>query len=166
MERVFYDWENDPDLASKAKIVKMPLSSEQKATNAFNALEEGYNYTPKGMLEKEVIYDLANEELEEVYYYDPATVKLDSAGRKYFTTEKGQNIFFDDNGNVYYLCFDLQGNVSEYIPFGDNQLLYFKNPEHTIGITDDGVVYEYDPVQKNFIYSPNLIMFDDIKKAR
>lgn len=145
----FFDWEDDPELSTNSKIVPFPVTEEQKQERRFCDLENGYSYSEQGMLEKEV--NLTSQ----TYEYDPRKVKIDSQGRKYFLVN-GERKYFDHLGNVYYTSVNEQGEIEDYIVLSKGEVLYFKNPEHTIGITSKGFIYAYDPTIDSYVYSPDL----------
>ena len=160
MEKKFFDWEDDPELTSDAKVTNLPLTGEYKSDKRFEDLEDGFSYSDKGMLEKEVTIR------PNVITYDPEKVKTDSEGRTYFLNENGYPIYFDALGNAYGIMINENNEVIEYIPFSKNERLYFKNPEHTIGVLKDGSIYEYDSVVGDYVYNSQIKNFPTNGKTR
>ena len=153
MEKKFFNWEDDEELGRKAKVVNMPMSSDEKAKRDFDALEKGFSYSDKGMLEK--VVDLPNKEV--VTYYDANELLEDSKGRRYFVQD-GIKKYKDNLNNVYYVK-EENGEVVEYMFLDDGDIMVFKNPEHTLGITSDGAVYQYDEISGAYVYSPEIAIF-------
>ena len=153
MDNRFFNWEDDEELGRKAKVVNMPMSSDEKAKRDFDALEKGFSYSDKGMLEK--VVDLPNKEV--VTYYDANELLEDSKGRRYFVQD-GIKKYKDNLNNVYYVK-EENGEVVEYMFLDDGDIMVFKNPEHTLGITSDGAVYQYDEISEAYVYSPEIAIF-------
>ena len=153
MDYRFFNWEDDEELGRKAKVVNMPMSSDEKAKRDFDALEKGFSYSDNGMLEK--VVDLPNKEV--VTYYDANELLEDSKGRRYFVQD-GIKKYKDNLNNVYYVK-EENGEVVEYMFLDDGDIMVFKNPEHTLGITSDGAVYQYDEVSGAYVDSPESAIF-------
>lgn len=152
MANNLFDWEQDPELSTSSNIINIPLSDEQIVNKAFENLNKGFYYSEKGLLQKEVTYEESN-----IKTYDPAKVKLDDKGRKYFIDKDGLRVYFDTFGSVYYTRCDVNGaNEQEYINIGENQILIFIDASHTIGVTEEGWVYEYNTETECYEYNPTL----------
>ena len=153
----FFNWEDDPDLSTNPKIISFPITEEQKQEKRFRDLEDGFSYSDKGMIQKE------QNLVSQTYEYDPEKVKYDRQGRMYFLIN-GERKYFDRLGNVYYRSVNEFGEEEDYIVLNRGEILYFKNPAHTIGITSKGLIYVYDPTVDAYVYSPDLE--DDLKPHR
>lgn len=153
MEKKFFDWENDPELSSDVKVTTMPLTGEHKADKILEDLENGFSYSEKGLLQKEVALS------PHKYVYDPNKVQIDSEGRTYFLDENGYLVYFDSLGNVYGIMVNEKNEATEFVSIGRGERLYFKNPEHTIGVLKDGSVYVYDPDTKEYVYDHKILSF-------
>ena len=158
MEKRFFNWEDDDELSTRAKVVNMPMSSDEKTKKDFDALEKGFSYSDKGMLEKKV--DLPNKEV--VTYYNPDDLLEDSEGRSYFVQD-GVKKYTDNLSNVYYVK-EENNEVIEYMFLDDGDIMVFKNPEHTLGVTSDGAVYQYDEASGVYVYSPEITIFPSSRR--
>ena len=158
MEKKFFDWLDDDELGRNAKVVNMPISSDEKAKKDFEAWEKGFTYSDKGMLEK--VVDLPNKEI--ITYYDPGELVADSKGRSYFVQD-GVKKYTDQLNNVYYVK-EENGEDIEYMYMDDGDVMIFKNPEHTLGVTRDGAVYQYDEASGAYVYSPEITIFPSSRR--
>lgn len=162
MAKNFFDWEDDEELKTSAKVVQMPLTEEQKLSKrADDIFNEGYHVSEKGTLMKEVTL-----KQKSVMTYDPAELKEDEAGRTYFKNEDGLPVYIDAHGFPYYIMVDDKDKVWEYAPIGHGEIMIYQDPEHNIGATKDGSVYEYDENAKNYVYNPNITLFPSDKFTR
>ena len=46
----------------------------------------------------------------------------------------------------------------------DGDIMVFKNPEHTLGVTSDGTVYQYDEASGVYVYSPEITIFPSSRR--
>ena len=154
MEKNYFDWADDPDLNGTSKVVQMPLTGEKKLDQEFKDLENGFHYGKSGLLQKDVTLNVGPN----IVYRDPKDFKTDDKGRTYFINEDGYRSYLSEDGRIYYLRVSKDGE-EEYTVFKGGTILVFKDPEHTVGITDRGDVYQYDAEQDVYVYSPQIVLF-------
>lgn len=159
VEDKFYDWQNDEYLSSDSNVVRKPLTDEEKQASIARDLQDGYYYTPNGLLQK--VVTLGNEPIT----YNPDELKTDDKGRKYFLNDEGNPLFVDDLGNIYGIFVDENGKVVEYITVGPGELLCFIDSEHRVGELN-GSVYVYDNETESYILDPKVIPFPSNKNTR
>ena len=156
MEKKFFDWADDPDLNGKSKVIEMPLVGDKKVDQEFKDLEDGYEYSKSGLLQKEININLNSN----IVYYDPNDLKIDDKGRTYFFNNEGNRIYLTSDKRIYYIRLSVNGE-EEYTVFKGGTILVFKDPEHTVGMTDQGDVYRYDADTDTYIYDPQLLIFSE-----
>ena len=154
MKKNYFDWADDPELNGTSKVVQMPLTGDKKMDQEFKDLENGFHYGESGLLQKEVNLNVGSD----IVYYDPRDLKMDNKGRTYFVNKDGHFTYLTEDGRVYYLRVSKNGE-EEYTVFKGGTILVFKDPEHTVGITDRGDVYQYDAEQDVYVYSPQIVLF-------
>ena len=164
MGKDFFDWEQDPELSTTAKVVNFPLTEDQKFRHGFDALEKGFTYSNSGMLQKEVSISRKNQAIVE---YDPRKVKLDEVGRKYFYDEDLNKVYFDDMNNIYSIRVSAETHqVEEYIVLDSKELLVFTDASHMVGVTKNGFIYEYDEQTGSYIYNPKIVLHPNMPYNR
>ena len=154
MEKKFFDWADDPELNGKSKVVDMPLTGDKKAEQEFQDLLDGYEYGRTGMLQKEITLPG-----KQVIEYNPNEVGIDEKGRRYFFGDDGYRHDLTEDNRLYDVRVSEDGVEEEYTVFRGGRVFVFKNPEHTIGITDDGMVYRYEAETNSYVYDPQLVIF-------
>ena len=154
MEKKFFDWADDPELNGTSKVVQMPLTGEEKLNQELKDLESGYEYGKTGLLQKKQNLNVEPD----IIYYDPKDLKMDDKGRTYFVNQDGYPTYITSDGRVYHLRVSQVGE-EEFTVFRGGTILVFKDPEHTIGVTNRGDVYQYDSSTDTYVYSPQIVLF-------
>lgn len=79
-------------------------------------------------------------------------------GVKTYYDEDGIPAYKDDHGNVYSKRVR-KGKEEDYLVLEDGTLLVFSDSDHMIGVSDAGIVYEYDFEDNTYVPKPNILTF-------
>jgi len=161
MNKELYDWEQDSELSTSSNLVNMPISDDMKFEKTFEAIEDGYRYSDNGLLQKkmDVKLNVGYDEEDDIVYFDPDDLKVDSFGRQYFLDNEGTKIYIDALGNVYDIRYDSTGqNIEEYMVVGKNKVLVFLDSSHKLAKSERGDVYEYNAKRGVYAYNPNIVL--------
>ena len=98
------------------------------------------------------------EKLNRPFVDDEGYIYRNINGVKTYYDEDGIPAYKDEHGNVYSKRIR-EGKEEDYLVLDDGTLLAFSHPDHIIGVSDTGVVYEYDPFDNSYVPKPNILTF-------
>ena len=140
--------EGSSEVVASGMVDQENIQKIKKEGKVFSVARSFVEKTKDAMLEK------FNRPLVD----DEGNIYRNINGVRTYYDEDGVPVYKDVHGNIYSKRVR-EGKEEDYLVLEDGTLLVFSDSDHMIGVSDAGIVYEYDYEDNTYVPKPNILTF-------